>query len=220
LLGHNEKLYLVDTLGSSESVGMASSVTAGGDVVATARFKVNEDTAVITEDGRFVGPGSGEQGLLSMRGNTSIGYYKDEAKTERTYRIVDGTRWLTPGDMATVDPDGMITLLGRGSNCINSGGEKIFPEEVEEALKQHAAVRDAAVVGIPDDRLGEAVAAVVECGAAQSPTGDELVAFVCTRIASYKAPRKILIVPSLDRLITGKNDYARWKEFAARTASP
>jgi fatty-acyl-CoA synthase len=219
LLRHSARLMLVDTLGSSESIGMASSITSAGAAAETASFRVSDETAVITEDGRFVQPGSGEQGLLSKRGNTSIGYYKDEAKTEATYRVVDGVRWLTPGDMATVESDGSIILLGRGSNCINSGGEKIFPEEVEEALKQHPAVRDVAVVGIPDDRLGEAVAAVVEAERDASPTADELVAFVRTKIASYKAPRKLLLVPSVDRLITGKNDYKRWKAYATEAPS-
>ena len=219
-LRHSDRLMLVDTLGSSESIGMASSITNAAGGVDTARFRVSEDTAVITEDGRFVEPGSDEQGLLSRRGNYALGYYKDEAKTDATYRVVDGVRLVTPGDMARVEADGSIVLLGRGSACINSAGEKIFPEEVEEALKQHPAVRDAAVVGVPDERLGEAVTAVVEPEAGDTPTDDELIGFVKQKIASYKAPKRVLLVPSIDRLVTGKNDYKRWKAYAAETRLP
>jgi acyl-CoA synthetase (AMP-forming)/AMP-acid ligase II len=213
LLRHAERLVLVDTLGSSESVGMAASLTTTGGTASTGRFAIGEDTRVITADGRFVEPGSGEEGLVSKRGHTSFGYYKDPDKTSATYRVIDGVRWMTPGDVATVESDGTITLLGRGSGCINTGGEKVFPEEVEEALKGHPAVRDAAVVGIPDERFGEVVAAVVEPepgGAAPDP--DALTAHVRERLAPYKAPRRILVVPSIDRLVTGKHDYKRWKE--------
>ena len=117
---------------------------------------------VLDEDGREVEPGSGEVGVLALGGRIPLGYYKDEAKSERTFHAIDGVRYSVPGDFAKVEADGTIHLLGRGSVCINTGGEKVFPEEVEEALKTHHAVRDAVVVGVPDERFGEQVVAVVE----------------------------------------------------------
>src|SRR5918995_1741827 len=150
-----------DSLGSSEGVGFATSMTTAGSDNETARFSVGPDTKVFTDDGREVKPGSGEQGMLAVGGHLPVGYYKDPEKTAATFRVVDGKRYSIPGDYATVEDDGTITLLGRGSVSINSGGEKIFPEEVEEAVKQNPAVADAVVVGVPDERFGEAITAVV-----------------------------------------------------------
>ena len=214
LLRHSERLILIDTLGSSESIGMASALTTSAGTNQTARFQIGADTRVVTDDGRFVEPGSGEEGMLAKRGNTSIGYYKDATKTDTSYRTIGGERWIVPGDMATVETDGTIVLLGRGSGCINTGGEKVFPEEVEEALKQHPAVRDAAVVGVPDERFGEAIVAVIEPEDGARPDPDELVAHVKANLAAYKAPKRVLVVPALDRAVTGKTDYKRWKAYA------
>jgi acyl-CoA synthetase (AMP-forming)/AMP-acid ligase II len=126
------------------------------------RFTVGDHTAVMNENMLPVTPGSGIVGRLARRGHMPLGYYKDEEKTAATFVTdPDGVRWVIPGDMATVDADGTVTLLGRGSICINSGGEKIYPEEVEAALKAHPAIFDAVVVGVPDERWGERVAAVV-----------------------------------------------------------
>ena len=133
-----------------------------GVATETARFMVTENNAVFTDDGRRVEPGSGEMGMVAVGGFLPVGYYKDEAKTAQTFRELEGRRWSVPGDFATVNADGTIHLLGRGSVCINTGGEKVFPEEVEEALKTHPSVRDAVVVGVPDPRFGETICGVVE----------------------------------------------------------
>jgi fatty-acyl-CoA synthase len=201
------RAILVDTLGSSEAPGIASSVTRAGEAGSTAKFSVTDDTRVLAEDGRWVEPGSGGRGLLARRGATSLGYYKDAEKTAATVRTVDGQRWMVPGDWATVEADGTITLLGRGSGSINTGGEKVFPEEVEEALKAHPAVRDVVVVGVPDDRFGE------------TATLDELRATCRDRIAPYKAPRRLLVVASLERLANGKVDRVTWQARAAASTS-
>ena len=160
-LAARQPMLLLDSLGSSEGVGFASSITAPGEAARTARFRVGPHTKVLDDDGREVTPGSGEQGMLALGGYLPVGYYKDPAKSDATFRTVRGVRYSVPGDWATVDADGSITLLGRGSVCINSGGEKIYPEEVEEALKRDPAVADCVAVGVPDDRCGEAVTAVV-----------------------------------------------------------
>ena len=137
LLRHNERLIMVDSLGSSEAIGMASSKVSAEDAAETATFQLGPSTRVVTEDGRDVAPGSGERGLVAMRGYTPIGYYKDPVKSAGTFRVIDGVRYSIPGDLATVDADGTVRLLGRGSQCINTGGEKVYPEEVEEVLKRH-----------------------------------------------------------------------------------
>ena len=162
LLRHNDRLIMIDSLGSSEAIGMAASTTTADAADSTATFKLGPNTKVLTEDGREVVPGSGERGMVALRGRTPVGYYKDEAKSAATFVTFDGVRWSIPGDFAEVDADGTVRLFGRGSQCINTGGEKVYPEEVEEALKLHPTVADAAVVGVPDERFGEAVTAIVE----------------------------------------------------------
>jgi acyl-CoA synthetase (AMP-forming)/AMP-acid ligase II len=216
LLRHNPRLILVDSLGSSEAIGMAQSVSTADDGAAgTASFKLGPNTAVITEDGRHVEPGSGERGRVALKGRGPLGYYKDEAKTAATFQVVDGVRWSIPGDWAEVLEDGTLKLLGRGSVCINTGGEKVFPEEVEEALKTHPAVLDAVVVGVPDERFGEAVTAMVEPRAGQSVDEHEVIAHVREHLAAYKAPRRVLLVDTIGRAANGKVDYGRLKREAA-----
>jgi fatty-acyl-CoA synthase len=215
LSSYMPRALVVDTLGSTEAPGIASSVTRAGEAASTASFRVTDDTRVVTDDDRWVAPGSGERGLLARRGPTSLGYYKDDAKTAKTFRTIDGERWLVPGDWATVVADGTIALLGRGSGTINTGGEKVFPEEVEEALKTHASVRDVVVVGVPDERFGETVCAVVEPEPGAAPNLDELIAAVRTHLAAYKAPRRLLVVPSLERLANGKVDRTAWQKRAS-----
>ena len=139
-------------------------MSAAGVAEQTAKFAITENNAVFTDDGRRVEPGSGEMGMVAVGGFIPVGYYKDEAKSAATFRVVEGRRWSIPGDFATVNADGTIHLLGRGSVCINTGGEKVFPEEVEEALKTHPSVRDAVVVGIPDERFGETICGVDRAG--------------------------------------------------------
>jgi fatty-acyl-CoA synthase len=214
LLAHHPGMLLVDAFSSSEALGMGMSVSGAGNAAATASFTLGLDVKVLTEDGREVTPGSEEIGVLALGGRNPLGYYKDEEKSEGTFKVIDGVRYSVPGDFAQVDGDGTIHLLGRGSVCINSGGEKIFPEEVEEVLKTHRAVRDAVVVGIPDVTFGEQIVGVIELGDAPDdgvapPTEAELIAHVKGRLASYKAPRRVRMVDTIGRAPNGKVDYTR-----------
>ncbi len=220
LLRHNPRLTLVDSLGSSEALGIAVSTSGKGTTPETAGFQISADARVLAEDGREVTPGSGQQGLLALSGRGPVGYYKDPDKSAATFRLIDGRRWMVPGDVATVAADGTVTLLGRGSGCINTGGEKVFPEEVEEVLKQHPAVRDAVVVGVPSERFGEMVVAVVEAQPESSvPDPDTLVAWVRERLADYKSPRRVLAVDTIGRAPNGKVDYQGLKRYAAETVA-
>ena len=216
LLAHNPRLIMVDALGSSEAIGMAtntttaesmSTQTAAGD--RTAKFALSPNTRVVTEDGRDVVPGSGEIGRVALRGYTPVGYYKDEAKSATTFFMIDGVRYSIPGDWAEVESDGTVKLLGRGSQCINTGGEKVYPEEVEEALKLHPDVADAAVVGIPDERFGQAICALVEPEPGRTVDAADLIAHVKARLAAYKAPKQVVPVISIGRAANGKLDYKR-----------
>jgi 3-oxocholest-4-en-26-oate---CoA ligase len=205
-----------DSLGSSEGVGFANAITTTDSEGETAKFSVGPNTKVFTDDGREVKPGSGEVGYLAVGGNIPLGYYKDPVKTADTFREVDGRRYSIPGDYATVEADGTITLLGRGSVSINSGGEKIFPEEVEEAVKQHPAVTDAVVVGVPDERFGEAVAAVVALAPGRNADEDEISEAVeRSGLARFKRPRHVVVVDAVPRGPNGKADYA-WARERAR----
>ncbi len=216
LLRHAPRLTMVDTLGSSEAVGIASSRSDGErGTVATAGFQLGPHTRVVDDDGRDVAPGSGRPGLLALRGRGPVGYYKDPEKTARTWRVLDGERWTVPGDVAEVAADGTVRLLGRGSAVINTGGEKVFPEEVEEVLKRHPAVGDAVVVGVPDARFGESVVAVVEAGRDPVPDEAVLVGWVKAHLAGYKAPRRVLVVESVGRAPNGKVDHPRWRREAS-----
>jgi 3-oxocholest-4-en-26-oate---CoA ligase len=214
LLRHVPQAVLLDSFGSSEAVGLGTSVSAAGQAERTARFMLGERVKVFTADDREVGPGSGEQGQVAITGYIPVGYYKDAAKTAATFRTIGGVRWSIPGDWAQVEEDGTITLLGRGSVCINTGGEKVFPEEVEEALKRHPSVRDAVVVGVPDDRFGEVIAALVEPQDGAEVDGDDLIGHVKDQLAGYKAPRVVLTVPSIGRSPAGKVDYKALKALA------
>ena len=205
-----------DLLGSSEGVGFANSVAKRDRPAPTARFRLGEHARVFTEEGVAVEPGSGVRGLLAVGGPIPIGYYKDPDKSAGTFRRFDGRVWSVPGDWATVEADGTITLLGRGSVCINTAGEKVFPEEVEETLKTHPAVRDANVVGVPDDKWGQAVVAVLAFEPGASVPVDELVAHCRETLAGYKVPKRIEIVDAVRRGPNGKADY-RW---AASVAAP
>lgn len=216
LLRHNPGMLLVDTLGSSEAVGMAKSVSGGAAGTSrTATFTLGPDTRVVADDGTEVYPGEDRIGKLAIRGRTPIGYWKDPAKSAETFVEIGGARYSMPGDYARVEADGTLVLLGRGSVCINTGGEKVFPEEVEEALKEHDLVHDAVVVGLPDERFGQAITAVVEPVPGAEPAEEELVAFVKGRLAAYKAPKRTVIVDDLGRAANGKVDYKRWTAHAA-----
>ena len=209
-------VIVVDGFGSSETgvVGSKSSFS-GGEPDSGPRFTVNEQTAVLDDDGRPIPPGSDAVGRLARRGHIPLGYYNDDAKTAATFLTVDGVRWVLPGDMARVGEDGAVILLGRGSVSINTGGEKVFPEEVEAALKAHPGIEDAVVVGLPDERWGERVVAVVQYTAGDPPAEADLQAFCRSRIAGYKIPRQFTAVQHMVRSPSGKADYRWAKSYAA-----
>jgi len=217
LLKHIPGLAIVDVLGSTEG-GMGQSTVRAGMSAETARFKLNPTTKVITEDGREVVPGSGEVGLVANGGMVPLGYYKDPEKSARTFRDVNGIRYSFPGDMATVEADGRITLLGRGSNCINTGGEKVFPEDVEEALKVHPAVEDSLVFGVPDERFGQRVVGIASLAPGTTDTAAAILAETKRHLAHYKIPKELLVVERVPRAPKGKPDYAAAKRiFEARS---
>ncbi|MCU1396740.1 MAG: AMP-dependent synthetase and ligase [Ilumatobacteraceae bacterium] len=200
-------IMISDSIGSSE-MGASGSPAGPGQ-----HFKLTANMAVLDDDMRPVTPGSGEVGRLARKGAIPLGYYKDQAKTDSTFvPDPDGVRWVIPGDFATVEADGTVILLGRGSACINTGGEKVFPDEVEAALKRHPAVDDVLVVGIPDARFGQRVAAVVQAREGMTPTIEELSAFAREWVAGYKVPRDLRLVPVIGRTASGKADYAWAKQ--------
>ncbi len=218
LLAHHPAMLLVDAFGSSEALQLGASLAGGSSATATATFSLGERATVITDDGRPVAPGSGEVGLVAMSGRIPVGYFRDEAKTTATFRTLGGRRYAVPGDLATLEADGTITLLGRGSACINTGGEKVYAEEVEESLKTHDGVVDAVVVGLPDDRWGEVVSALVELRVGATCAASELTEHVKSQLAGYKAPRRLFVVESIGRSPNGKIDYRRSRELALELA--
>ncbi len=214
LLGkHIPGAMLLDTLGSSEVMGMGMSMTPGAAAGAPTRFMADSNTKVITDEGREVAHGSGEIGRIFRGGPIPLGYYKDEAKSGRTFMEFEGVRYAVPGDYATVEADGTITLIGRGSQVINTGGEKVFVEEVEETLKTHPSVEDALVFGMADEKWGQAVTAVVEALADVSP--EELVAHLRKTLAPYKTPKKIFFTQKVPRGPNGKANYEAARALAA-----
>jgi len=214
LLAHNPRITIVDVFSSSEAVGMGQSVTDADAKTQTANFRLGDDALVIGENGELVAPGSGEIGRVAVGGFQPVGYYKDAAKTAATFITFKGRRYSCPGDFAQVELDGSLTFLGRGSICINTGGEKVFPEEVEEILKCHPSVADAVVVGVRDEKFGEAITAVVQLVPSGSVEESALILHVKARLASYKAPKHIIFVESTGRAANGKLDYTRTKAFA------
>jgi acyl-CoA synthetase (AMP-forming)/AMP-acid ligase II len=206
-------VLVVDGYGASETGGQGQSVTVAGGPIATApRFSVNDETSVLGEDLRPLP--AGVVGLLARRGHIPIGYYKDPEKTAATFPVVDGVRWSVPGDHAVIEDDATITLLGRGSVSINTGGEKVYPEEVESALKSLDAVFDAVVVGVPDARFGERVIAVLQVRAGAAPTLADVQEHLRGQLAGYKVPRGLVQVELIVRSPSGKPDY-RWARATA-----
>lgn len=213
---HMPQVALTDSFSASEGLGFGASTTTADATSQTAKFEIGAHCKVFSEDNREIKPGSDEPGFIALSGSIPIGYYKDEAKTAKTFKTIDGILYSVPGDWCTVAEDGTLTLLGRGSICINSGGEKIYPEEVEEALKAHEAVSDALVVGVPDDKWGQAVTGVVELSDGASADEDALRAFVRSRLAPYKAPKRVVFMEDLARAPNGKADYKGARAFALK----
>ena len=207
---------LVDAMGSSEG-SMGTQIATRGNVGETAKFAMGAATKVFTEEGREVKPGSGETGMVAAGGAVPIGYYKDEEKSRATFREIDGVRYSFPGDWARVEADGTLMLLGRGSNCINTAGEKVYPEEVEEAVKAHEDVFDCLVVGVDDEKFGQRVTGVVSLHAGKLVSSDALRAFTKTKLAGYKIPKQLFVVEHVERAANGKADYKWARQTIAAT---
>jgi 3-oxocholest-4-en-26-oate---CoA ligase len=205
LLRHHAGLMIIDALASSESLGMGAAIQTVANAGEETKFVHDANTLVLDEGMRPVVPGSGVMGRIARGGLIPRGYYKDDAKTAATFVNVDGARYSLAGDWAMIEADGSITLLGRGSQCINTGGEKVFPEEVEEALKTHPGVDDALVFGVADEKWGQRVTAVVEGGINDL---DALGTHVRALLAAYKTPKHIVRVIKVPRAPNGKADYA------------
>jgi len=220
LFEHLPNLVMTDAIGSSESGSNGLVMVTPGKTAMKGGPTVNPvpGTMVLDDDLKPVAPGSGVVGRLARAGNIPLGYYNDAAKTAETFVEVAGVRYAVPGDHALVEADGTITLLGRGSQSINSGGEKIFPEEVEAAVKAHPDVYDVVVVGVPDERWGQRVAAVVQPREGVTPTLDDIQAHCRTRLAGYKVPRRLHLVEAVQRQPSGKPDYP-WALAVANAAS-
>lgn len=198
-------LHVNNGFGASES-GVDGSISVGEDGLM--RLAAGPHVTVVDADMKPVPPGSDEVGHVARSGHVPLGYHNDPVRTARTFPVIDGERWTILGDMARVEADGTVVVLGRGSGCVNTGGEKVFPEEVEQALKAHPAVMDALVAGVPDDRFGERVAAVVELRAGASATAEDLRTHCRAHLAGYKIPAVVAFTPVI-RSPSGKADY-RW----------
>jgi fatty-acyl-CoA synthase len=222
LLEHLPTATIVDNIAASEG-GMGVALSTKGNVVPTGSFLPNPGVKIFTEEGEEVAAGSGVTGMVAVPGVIPDGYFHDAEKTAKTFREFGGVRYSIPGDWGTINADGTLTLLGRGSQCINTGGEKVFPEEVEEALKRHAAVEDALVFGVPDERFGQRVAAVVSLVPGVDPSSIEpsaIVDEVRTQLSSYKLPRQAVVVDQVPRAANGKADYPRAKQLFESTVNP
>jgi acyl-CoA synthetase (AMP-forming)/AMP-acid ligase II len=207
LLRHNPKMVLIDSFGASEAMGFGRSDTTADGTTEVAKFTLGPSCKVFTEDLREVKPGSGDVGFVARSGAIPRGYYKDPEKTAKTFPVIDGVRYSMPGDYCRPEADGTLTLLGRGSVCINTAGEKVYPEEVEEVLKAHEAVHDALVVGVPDEKWGQMVTAVIQMERGAALDEDALREFVRTRLAGYKTPKRIITIENIGRASNGKADY-------------
>jgi len=214
LLDHND-MVLIDAMGSTEG-GMGASIATREAPVATAKFSINPGVIVITDDGRQVEPGSGEMGKIGTSGLVPLGYFKDPKKSADTFKEVEGVRYSFPGDYALVEADGTITLLGRGSNCINTAGEKVYPEEVEEAVKRHENIYDCLVVGVDDPKFGQRVVALASCKVDLEVSEQDLIAFTREHLAGYKLPKQVLFVDEVMRAPNGKANYKWAREKAEK----
>jgi acyl-CoA synthetase (AMP-forming)/AMP-acid ligase II len=210
-------MMLVETIGSSEGGPTAVAVVAPGTAAEDARFVLGERARLLREDGTELSPGSSEVGLLAMLPPIPFAYFKDPDRSSQVFRVVGGQRYSICGDYARVEADGTVVFLGRGSLCINTAGEKVYPEEVEDALRSHPAVRDANVVGVADEIWNEAVTAVVALHPGQRATEEELQAAVRDRLAGYKVPKRVVFVPAIPRTPAGKAQYDWAKRMATQT---
>ncbi|WP_179956726.1 acyl-CoA synthetase [Amycolatopsis anabasis] len=215
-LEHLPNVVITDAIGSSESgftgIGMVSK---DADHSAGPRVNFGKDAILLDEDNRRIEPETGAVGRIARRGHVPIGYYNDPVKTRTIFVEIDGVRYVVPGDYARYEADGTVTLLGRGSQCVNTGGEKVYPEEVEGALKSHPDVFDALVIGVPDERLGQRVAAVIQTRPGHPPDFAAIDAHVRTEIAGYKVPRTIWVADEIGRSPSGKPDYPWAQKYAA-----
>lgn len=209
-----QDMKLIDFFGSTEG-GMGMSVATRANQPETAQFIARPSVKLLDDDGKEIPWGAGRTGRLAATGNIPYGYYKDPEKTARTFLTFDGVRYSVPGDYASIAEDGKITVLGRGSACINTGGEKVFAEEVEEALKRHDEVYDCLVVPIPDDRFGTVVAAVVSATPGSAPDEQALRDFVRGQLSGYKVPKRVFFTSEVRRAPNGKADYKWATAYAA-----
>jgi 3-oxocholest-4-en-26-oate---CoA ligase len=214
LLEHNPAMTLTDSFGASEAVGFGRSDTTADGTSEVARFQIGPHCKVFSEDFREIQPGSDEAGFVARAGAIPRGYYKDEAKTAKTFPTINGVRYSIPGDYCKVATDGTLILLGRGSVCINTAGEKVYPEEVEEVLKTFPGVMDALVVGVPDEKWGQMVTGVVQPEPGAAVDEEALRAHVREHLAGYKTPKRVLFKDTLGRASNGKADYKAVTEFA------
>ena len=217
LLQRLPQVMIIDYIAATEGL-MGVSLSMNGAVAPTGRFMPAPGVKVLTDDGREVAAGSEETGMVALTAGVPDGYYKDEAKSAATFREIGGVRYSIPGDWATVGGDGLITLLGRGSQVINTGGEKVYPEEVEEAIKRHEAVDDCLVFGLPDERFGQRIAAVASLCPDGQAAPDEILDHVRSALAGYKVPRELRIVDDVPRAPNGKADYPSARDLF--TAAP
>jgi fatty-acyl-CoA synthase len=214
LLQHMPQAIMVDSFGSSEAVGFGTSMMTKDGEIQTAKFQIGDRCKVFDENDQLVEPGSGKPGIIAQSAPIPVGYYKDPEKTAKTFKMINGVRYSMPGDWCVVEKDGTLTLLGRGSVCINTAGEKVYPEEVEEALKTHPAVDDVLVVGVPDEKWGQSVTAVVRPAMDYRFDEEALRQHVRERLAGYKTPKRVLAAEIVLRAPNGKADYKTALEFA------
>jgi len=206
LIEHIPQVFLIDAMGSTEG-SMASSITSREMPTETAKFAINPTTKLFDDDDNEVLPGSWKTGKVANGGLTPIGYFKDPEKSARTFRVIDGHRYSFPGDLATFDEQGNLVLLGRGNQVINTAGEKVFPEEVEESVKRTTGIRDCLVVGLPDEKFGQIVIAVASVETGVTLDEATVIAFVKTQLSGYKAPKRVVFVSEVPRAPNGKADY-------------
>jgi fatty-acyl-CoA synthase len=220
LLRHMPGAALADAFSSSEALGLGTSIMTAAGEIRTAKFALGARAKVFDENDQAVLPGSGVRGMVAVGPPHPVGYYKDPEKTARTFRVIDGVKYSIPGDWCVVEADGTLTLLGRGNACINTAGEKVFPEEVEEALKTHPDVEDALVVGLPDPKWGQSVTGVVRLRDGRPLDESALIAHVRQSLAAYKAPKRIVTGEVNLRAPNGKADYKGAATFAAARLTP